>query len=545
MSDNPVFDYWNALQGPLASLLPQGFTGRTHLLKVARAALASGDPGMHPLAVDALLTAFAESPLDGVFAGQLLNAPEVVGLLPHETRQVLRAVVANWREPRGAEYLNRLAARKDIPRIKSFIERQASSDPENLYWVNKGLFFGLVDNDPEWVEPLLPNVTEGPEARALATAKEQIARFKGEPCDPDSLIDAAGTAYGSWGSLHGGLRLAAEGYRDEAVLWLMQAFAAAPWNAGLLLRLHDMLGSVDIERADLPGRTVVLLYSWNKRDDLNGTLASLFMADADPDIMVLDNGSTDGTGEMLDEWERRFNETRAGRLAKITLPVNVGAPAARNWLRDAALGAGYDFICYLDDDVVLPQDWLETLGAAVVRYPEASVWGCKVVDHDNPFLIQHADHLLEIPEQGTGDPELFVQTLDAGLFDYVRPCDSVTGCCHLFRAAILQESGGFDIRLSPSQYDDLEHDIRLLKAGGHIVYQGHLVVRHRKRSGLASHTSPQAEGNALGNKFKLQAIHGNDELKQLQDQGRQRLLKDLRDKASHLGLMLDITDVRA
>ncbi len=156
-------------------------------------------------------------------------------------------------------------------------------------------------------------------------------------------------------------------------------------------------------------------------------------------------------------------------------------------------------------------------------------------------MIQHADHHLEIPEQGNGDPALFVQSLDAGLFDYLRPCDSVTGCCHLFRAKTLEKSGGFDIRLSPSQYDDLEHDFRLLKDGGYAVYQGHLQVLHRKRSGLASHTSPQSEGNALGNKFKLQAIHTNEELMELQLAGRKRLLDDIRAKSAHLGLMLDIS----
>lgn len=541
MPTNPVLTFWNSLSDPLASLLAQGFTGRTHLLKIARAALGTGEPGYNPLAVDALLTAFAESPLDGVFAGQLLAAPEVVGLLPEDTCKALAAVKNGWREPRSADYLNRLALGKDISRIKSFIERQAASDPDNLFWASKALFFGLVDNDPEWVEPLLPNVTEGPLGHALVTAREQIGRFRGDSCDPDSMERAAGNAYGNWPSLHGGLRLAAEGHRDEAVLWLLQAFSHAPWNAGLLLRLHDILGAVDLERAPLPGRTCVLLYSWNKCDDLDATLASLFDADSEPDLMVLDNGSADGSATVLDMWQERFNARREGAFERVTLPVNVGAAAARNWLRDAALRRNYDFLCYLDDDVSLPADWLEQLGAAVRRYPEASVWGCKVVDHANPFMIQHADHVLEIPEEGTGDPDLFIQSLDAGLFDYLRPCDSVTGCCHLFRAATLEKSGGFDIRLSPSQYDDFEHDIRLLKDGGYAVYQGHLRVLHRKRSGLASHTSPQAEGNALGNKFKLQALHPNEELKELQRAGRERLLKDIRDKASHLGLMLDIT----
>ncbi|WP_054652676.1 glycosyltransferase family 2 protein [Salidesulfovibrio brasiliensis] len=369
MESNPVLEFWNALDEPLASLLAQGFTGRTHLLKIARAALGTGEPGFNPLAIDALVTAFAESPLDGVFAGQLLAAPEVAGLLPEDTRTALLAVKEGWREPRSAEYLNRLSLGKDIPRIKRFIERQAASDPENLFWSSKALFL-LVDNDPDWVDSLLPNVTEGPLGHALVTAREQVGRFRGDSCDPDSMERAAGNTYGNWSSLHGGLRLASEGHRDEAVLWLLQAFSHAPWNAGLLLRLHDLLGAVDVERSALPGRICVMLYSWNKCDDLDATLASLYGADSDPDLMVLDNGSTDGSDTVLDMWQERFNARREGAFERVTLPVNVGAAAARNWLRHAALRKEYDFLCYLDDDVALPKDWLETLGAAVERYPE-------------------------------------------------------------------------------------------------------------------------------------------------------------------------------
>ncbi|WP_018124429.1 glycosyltransferase family 2 protein [Desulfovibrio oxyclinae] len=542
MTDNPVLEFWSNLPQELAYLLAQGFTGRTHLLKVARAALASGDQQLYPVAGSALTTAFSENPLDGVFAEQMLRSPEVSGLLSDETVATLQAVKELWREPRSADHLTRLAGKKDFRRIKEFIARQAATDPENLFWASKAAFFGLVDNDPDFVESLLPPLTGGPADKAQIPLREEIERFRGTPCEPDPLVAQGDPVFGrGWGAMHAGLRLAREGYRDEAALWLMEAFKAMPWNAGLLLRLHDHLGSVDLERSELPGRTAVLLYSWNKKDDLDATLGSLFRAEDDPDLLVLDNGSDDGTATILEQWEYRFDARREGSFTRISLPVNTGAAVARNWLLKEALERGYAFLCYLDDDVDLPADWLRQLGAAVQRYPEASVWGCKVVDHANTAIIQHADHQLEIPEnQGTGDPSLFVQTLDAGLFDYMRPCDSVTGCCHLFRAETLRASGGFDIRLSPSQYDDLEHDIRLLKNGGHAVYQGHLTVRHRKRSGMASHSSPQAEGNALGNKFKLQALHPNEELRDLEHIGRQRLLKDLREKAAHLGLMLDV-----
>jgi len=41
----------------------------------------------------------------------------------------------------------------------------------------------------------------------------------------------------------------------------------------------------------------------------------------------------------------------------IELPVNIGAPAARNWLiaRDETWQS--DYIAFLDDDITMPENW--------------------------------------------------------------------------------------------------------------------------------------------------------------------------------------------
>lgn len=103
----------------------------------------------------------------------------------------------------------------------------------------------------------------------------------------------------------------------------------------------------------------------------------------------------------------------------------------------------------------------------------------------------------------------------------------MTGCCHLFRTQALEENGGFALHLSPSQYDDVEHDLRLARAGGLAVYQGHLGVRHKKRTGAASRQSAAELGNSLGNKFKMQAMHPRAEMEALLRADRDRLLDDL------------------
>ena len=235
--------------------------------------------------------------------------------------------------------------------------------------------------------------------------------------------------------------------------------------------------------------------------------------------------------------------------------MNVGAAAARNWLLTEPEVREAQYIAYLDDDAIVPTDWLTGLGAAVKTYPKAGVWGCQVVDHHNPAVIQSVDfHLTdarsglaegegaeagqsgESGQSGQGGDkhfslaELQHQDLAFGQFHYLRPCASVTGCCHLFDRAVLEKTGGFDIHLSPSQYDDLEHDIRVHGAGFYPVYQGHVQVRHMKRSGKASRTAPKAQANANANMYMVQQKHPPPVIEAIRQADCKRLKQDLATK---------------
>ncbi len=211
---------------------------------------------------------------------------------------------------------------------------------------------------------------------------------------------------------------------------------------------------------------------------------------------MLDNGSIDGTAAVIDKWEAESKTRDDLPLTRFDLHVNIGAPAARNWLLFHPQIAEADFAAFLDDDALPPQDWLLKLGAAIKNYPDAGAWGCKVVDAPNPRKLQSVDlHIKN--ERGADGPQLRttdiqLQTMDYGQFDYMRPCGSVTGCCHIIRMDDLGKTGGFDIRFSPSQFDDLDRDLRLCLQNKVPVYQGHLRVRHLKRTGVAGATSKKS-----------------------------------------------------
>ena len=535
----PMTAFWLSLPEEIRTRLRLGFTGKLHLLGLAGRVLRAGDTGLLPLAVDAIQTAFAENPLDGSMAGELLAMDTVRSLLPEQTAAGLTVLRDHWRRPEDTDYFELLPGR-DFARIRDHIERAAATDPDNLFWREQALSSGLVDNDPDWVAAMMDFIPPPGLEPVMTNVSAAIDLRRGACHDAARLAQHAGGTFGpAYASLRAGLCMLDEGDKGAANLLLLEALARTPWNTSLLMRVHDLLAGWDEQRHPLTGSTAILIYSWNKDVELDATLRSLFNSElSGASVFLLDNGSTDQTGEMIESWTTRFrNKLGPGRFSSQTLPVNVGAPAARNWLMHLEEVQKHDFICYLDDDVELPNDWLLRLGTAVRQYPEAGVWGCKVVDHANPALIQSADaHLLADPdgppldlESATPNPfrlsDLHIQSLDNGLFDCLRPCASVTGCCHLFRTATLLDSGDFALHLSPTQYDDMEHDLRLCESGLFAVYQGHLTVRHRKRTGAASRVSDSEQGNALGNKYKMQTMHDREAIVLAMD-NEQKLLDD-------------------
>lgn len=552
---------WAALPEALKARLLLGSTGRLHLPEAAAAAAgsrprtAAADP-VDQTCADILLWTLGESPLDGNLARDILDLPRLRPFFPARAAEALEHLARNWNRPGNLAYYQRLAELRDLSRMRAYLESQVKKSPGSLFWRHQVLIVGLFENDFQWLESNLDLGGLGlPQGLAAAQAC-QLAQAKGDPgraldLAQDPARDLEQTFGPGFAAARRGLILLAAGERGPAAGELAQALGHCPWQTSLALVLHDLAQGLDQERADLPGQVAALLYSWNKCRDLDAALDSVRRSDPGPArLFVLDNGSSDQTAEVIKRWRDRFGRDR---FEALSLPVNIGAPAARNWLMSLPGVRECEFAAYLDDDAEPPADWLGRLGSAVRRYPQAGVWGCRVVDHSSPYLAQSTDLHLSAPPDTAGPdmdlssltPNPFTvtdlqnQTLDLGLFNYLRPCASVTGCCHLFRTADLAGSGGFSLRLSPSQFDDLELDLRLAASGRFAVFQGHLAVRHKKRSGLACHVSRAEMANALGNKYKLQAMHPKAEVRAVIRAEQKLLAADLGAKMSWIEDNLD------
>jgi len=473
----------------------------------------AGGPELASLADALALAGWEDAPLSGPDARILAARQAARPFLPPAIVQAVQAVVALVRPAGTDPYFERLAARRDTVRMVRYFLARLAKDPEDLAAAHHLARVAPMTGETGEVEAALAALP-GPLAPLGLAVAGELALTAGRAGDAVARLEQSLTRFpASAVRFRLGQARLALGERQPALAELRQVVAERPWDALALGRCFELAMARDGLRATLPGSVVACLYSYRNAARLDRTLAALAATDwryaeagAEPRLVVLDNGSPDGTGQVLAAWRERLGT----HLATVTLPVNVGAPAARNWLAGLPDVRRAAFVAFLDDDALVPADWLGRFGAAVAAFPAAGVYGCLVRGVTAPAFVQSADaHLWPTPRRDGGMDRGFdllrpwLATPNWGQYAVIRPCSSVTGCCHLFAAEVLAASGGFDIRFSPSQYDDLDHDLRLLARGLTPVYTGHLAVVHDKATGTASGPGQPGYGTGFANQFKL------------------------------------------
>lgn len=265
----------------------------------------------------------------------------------------------------------------------------------------------------------------------------------------------------------------------------------------------------------------ICLYSWNKGEILGQTLESLSRSNiGNARIDVLLNGCTDDSRRIVDKARTLFPDNE---FTIHDLHVNIGAPAARNWLMRLPEVQKAKYIAFLDDDVTVPENWLASFLTVAEADPEVGVVGCKIVHPGDPALYQYLFRYVAIADHGLLKMSIHAPLgqYDNHLYDIVRETRSVMGCLHLLRTdAIKNIAAGFDIRFSPSQIDDIDHDLAVCLEGHKVMYCGQVTCIHHQLSGInfkKQGWTPASTGSTMGNDIKFYFKHFDhmDQLKAL------------------------------
>jgi len=479
------------------------------------------DPLMARLGASLAWWMFQERPLSAKLAVRFPLLSRAGAVFPARAKAVAALAAAPVPEDQAELYAH-IDALGDSAMLEDFLRAVLPVPGLGPVWLDRAFHLILRWPDADKARALIASCALGP---GQADLRERLAaQFAFHRQDDQSARRAAerlrGGLFAPYGRLLAAMLEMRAGDDAAAAASLAPLWRAMPWNVNAACLLAGLLDPVRPGAGGIQaGDTAVLAYTWNKAELVRRTLDSLAASElgACP-VIVLDNGSTDDTRAVLARARELF---APGQCSLVTLPVNVGAPGARNWLLSLPEVAARRYAAFIDDDVILPSGWLAELRGAAAKFPRAGAVGCRIVDAGPPGALQSADFNILPPDMGESAlPEVHERLFmcnncaglpDPGLFAYTRTCLSVSGCCHVVNLEAVRAAGPFDVAFAPTQFDDLERDLRSWLAGFPSVFHGRLAVRHVQNSSLRQAVSPAQVAHISGNKIKLESKFSDDQ----------------------------------
>jgi len=209
-------------------------------------------------------------------------------------------------------------------------------------------------------------------------------------------------------------------------------------------------------------RASVVICSYNGSRTLRDCLDGVARLDyPDYEVIVVDDGSTDATPAIAEEYRCRLIRT-----------PNRGLASARNTGLAAATG---EIVAYLDDDARPDPHWLAYLAATFLSTSHAAVGG--------PNLAPAGDGAIaDCVARSPGGP-VHVLLTD-------REAEHIPGCNMAFRRECLAAIGGFDLQFRVAG-DDVDVCWRLQERGWTIGFHPTAMVWHHRRNSIRAYWRQQ------------------------------------------------------
>ena len=237
-------------------------------------------------------------------------------------------------------------------------------------------------------------------------------------------------------------------------------------------------------------RVAVVVLSWNGREDTLKCLGSLGGASyPHVDLIVVDNGSTDGSPDVI--------AAAHPEAALIRLDANHGFAGGMNVGIEGALARGAEHVMLLNNDTVVERGFLEPLVEAL-ELDEAAAAACsQIVFLDRPDEIWYAGADLKLRRGHQGTHRGYRRPrLDETVPPYRT--DRACGGAMLIRSDAVADVGVFDESLF-AYAEDTDWSLRAATMGRHVLVVPASVVRHAVSGSSGGASSPDSIYYALRN----------------------------------------------
>ncbi|MEU2621845.1 glycosyltransferase [Streptomyces sp. NPDC007157] len=200
------------------------------------------------------------------------------------------------------------------------------------------------------------------------------------------------------------------------------------------------------------GPVSVIVPAYNEKECIANTLESLARSTHPIEVIVVDDGSTDGTSEIARAAADKLGMTNV----RVVRQENAGKPAALN---NGVRSASYDIVVMMDGDTVFEPETVRHLVQPFADPEVGAVAGNAKVGNRNTIIgaWQHIEYVMGF-------------NLDRRMYDLLRCMPTIPGAIGAFRRdAVLQVGGMSEDTLA----EDTDITIAMHRAGWRVVYQEH------------------------------------------------------------------------
>jgi GT2 family glycosyltransferase len=252
-------------------------------------------------------------------------------------------------------------------------------------------------------------------------------------------------------------------------------------------------------------KIVVIILALNQTESTLRCLKSLLVLQQPPfEVLLWDNGSTDGTAEAVRE--------AFPRVIVHHHPINLGVASGRNAAAELAFDTfNPSHLLFLDNDMLVEPGFVRGLLRPFTEDEKVGQTQAKLRFMDDRLRINDGGgarinfSLWQVTPVGYGE-------LDQGQYDLRKSCVSCGGAM-MVRTEVFQELGGFDPKFDPFGPEDLDFSLRLRKAGYKAIYAPEAVAYH-----VVSHTfgkgySPEYARKKSGHWYAFMRRHATTKQK--------------------------------
>ena len=213
-----------------------------------------------------------------------------------------------------------------------------------------------------------------------------------------------------------------------------------------------------------------VILTWNSDKYITNCIESInTICNFCTQIIIVDNGSTDNTVNILNKYQENKN------IEIVFLPKNYGTTKSRNIALNK-VNSDTDYICILDSDTVINSNAIDILAEYLEKHPETAIVGPSMTNERGEKQIPYRKFpswrikiLKAFPNKKMNEKgQILENYLEESITDEFE-CDYLISACWLMRYDIYKKLGGLDEKIFYSP-EDVEYCMRAKSRGYKIVH---------------------------------------------------------------------------